>query len=809
MKNLFVTVLALLMSITSQAQQPGKHVYIPGNGHLDVEQFIKPIDTRMDISRLSLAELRILRNAFAARQGFVLKDADLRHIFSQTSWYDSIVWEKYDMPQDQYLNSPDNDWEFFSGYSEYSQSVKLTAAERAFIRRIQNREQSLQWSGDKTLPAGWRFRTDNILNPFQLEKMDSRLEEALGRNSFAIVPGRKIQLFHVYEKNDYSDFPSFVTTDLYLQLFHMYFDCMVREMEQHGLSKAVEEFSHAMYENTTGWNQAYFAIAEALITGKNPQAVESKYTQMVADEMGKIANSQDGFSEFLDYRDVKFGYSLFRPRGHYTRNDTLGRYFRAMMWLQHVPFGTDKPQQLQNALILADEIGKNDALRNTYARLFEPMTFLFGQPDNLTILQVYDEMKKIGLPLDKLLKNKKALDVLQQNLDEMGEKQTRIRPKFERTSHVKINLMPQRYMPDAEVMNEMIDAVNDPTKRAVPSGLDVFAAMNAGIAEKVLTGELKVQEAWPEFLPMLQKMKARMQEIDWQETLATRWMSALQTLQDTTYFYRFDTYNESENQLPAFMRTDQWAKKNLNTALASWAELKHDAILYAKQPVGAECGAGGPPDPVLKGYVEPNVNFWKRAVALNIALDEFMEKYQLKTNKLLATGNRISELAEFLLRVSRKETGWGGLTDEEYKQIEIIGSTVENISLDIIREPDQYLDGWDNVQGADRSIACVADVYTANADNNPNKSILYAATGPAYEIYVAVDINGERYLTRGAVLSYREFQRPLGEQRLTDEEWQEQLKGSPDRGVPSWMKEIIVPLDGELQDNEELFYSSG
>ena len=187
-----------------------------------------------------------------------------------------------------------------------------------------------------------------------------------------------------------------------------------------------------------------------------------------------------------------------------------------------------------------------------------------------------------------------------------------------------------------------------------------------------------------------------------------------------------------------------------------------------------------------------------------------MEKYNMKTPKLLSTGERIGELAEFLLRVSRKEMGYGReLTDEEYDQIEIIGSTVENISLDLIREPDQYLDGWDNVQGADRSIACVADVYTANGDNNPNKSILYAATGPAYEIYVAVDINGNRYLTRGAVLSYREFQRPLGEQRLTDEEWQEQLKGAPDRGVPAWMKEIIVPLDGELQDNEELFYSSG
>ena len=797
------------MVITMQAQQPGKHVYIPGPGHLDVEQFIKPIDTRMDISRLSLAELRILRNAFAARQGFVLKDADLRHLFSQTSWYDSLIWTAFDQADAGVVNPSANDWEFFSGYTDYGQTVKLTPQERKFLQRIRDRENILSWQDKSNLPAGWRFRVDDILNPFQLESMD-KLQEPLGRNSFAIVPGRKIQLFHVYEKNDYSDFPSFVTTDLYLQLFHMYFDCMVREMERHGLSQAVEQFCHAMKEHTTGWNQAYFTIAEALITGQQPAIADGKYKQQILDEIGKIERSQDSFSEFLDYRNAMFGYSLFRPRGHYTRNDSLGRYFRAMMWLQHVPFGTDKPEQLRNALILADVIGKNAELRKTYDRLFEPMTFLFGKPDNLTILQVYDEMQKVGLPLEKLLKNKKAMAAIRKSLDAMGENQTRIRPKFERTSRVKINLMPQRYTPDGEVLNEMVDALGDPSQRPVPSGLDVFAAMNAGIAEQVLTGELRVQDAWPEYLPTLKKMKARMQEIDWNETLSNRWLSALQTLQDTTYFHRFDIYDENENQMPAFMRTDQWAKKNLNTALASWAELKHDAILYAKQPVGAECGAGGPPDPVVKGYVEPNVNFWKRAVALNIALAEFMEKYQLQTPKLLSTGERISELAEFLLRVSRKELyAWPELTDEEYNQIEIIGSTVENISLDLIREPDQYLDGWDNVQGADRSIACVADVYTANGDNNPNKSTLYAATGPAYEIYVVVNIDGGRYLTRGAVLSYREFQRSIDEQRLTDEEWQQLLKQQPDRGVPSWMKEIIVPIDGELQDNEELFYSSG
>ena len=80
--------------------------------------------------------------------------------------------------------------------------------------------------------------------------------------------------------------------------------------------------------------------------------------------------------------------------------------------------------------------------------------------------------------------------------------------------------------------------------------------------------------------------------------------------------------------------------------------------------MGAECGSGGPPHPVVKGYVEPNIAFWKRAVALNIAIEDFLEKYQLKTPKIMSASERIGELAEFLLNVSLKEMKWGGgITD--------------------------------------------------------------------------------------------------------------------------------------------------
>jgi hypothetical protein len=322
-----------------------------------------------------------------------------------------------------------------------------------------------------------------------------------------------------------------------------------------------------------------------------------------------------------------------------------------------------------------------------------------------------------------------------------------------------------------------------------------MAAMGVSAAEQILMGE---QTEWKDFGKNLKAMKQRMGEINWDETIATQWMQTLKVLN-----------TPEKDHLPYFMLNPEWSKKDLNAALASWAELKHDAILYAKQPAGAECGGGGPPDPTVKGYVEPNVGFWKKAIELLDNTEKLLKEHDMLTEKVSSATSRIKEEASFLLRISEKELAGEQLTDEEYNQIEIIGSTFENISLDLVREPNQYLMGWSDVQGADRKVALVADVYTANSDNNPNKSILFEAVGDADEIYVVVEIDGYLYLTRGAVLSYREFIQPIDQPRLTDEEWQQQLEKNPRKGVPEWMKRIIVPLKNEPKPNEEFFYSSG
>lgn len=795
MKRILITMMCLVMAIAvfgQDATKKRKDMILPGKGKINVEKLKKGVNLNMDISNLSLLELRVLRNSFSARQGYLFNSSDLRGIFTTTSWYEDAAWER-------------------DGNADGVKPITYTAAEKAFMEKLKAQENKLM-AQNFNVKKGEMVNMDNLINPYQLEEFPEDLWKALGKNGFAIVKADHDQLFEVYEKNDYSLFPSFVTTDLYLQLYHLYFDNLLREVEESKLSGAMivlakhlydemqtraKQEKNAQMKDAAEWNATYFAIAHALLTGKPLMAVPEKYRQYATEEVNKVNKAENDFSTYLEYENVLFAYSLFRPRGHYTRSKVVERYFRGMMWLQTVPFGTDKEHQMQRAALIAETLNKNSQVKASYDRVFEPITFLMGTPDNITIVQLYELMQAQQVTADKLKKGSSALKKLCSEVDRLGDEQTRIRPPFERTSHNKINFMPQRYQPDAEVLLHMVDYENKPTLRGEPTGLDVMAAMGVTAAERILINELKQDRQWNQYAPTLEKMKKRMGEIDWKASVATTWMDALAEM------------NKGDGRYPYFMNSQQWDKKNLNAMLASWAELKHDAILYAKQPMGAECGGGGLPEPVTKGYVEPNVNFWKKAIELLDKTDNVLVKHDLQTEKSAQLSGRLREELLFLLGVSEKELSGTTLSDEEYDQISCIGATFENISLEILSSEGNELYRWYDVQGADKKIAVVADVYTANADNNPEKGVLYEAVGPAHEIYVVVEIDGYLYLTRGAVFSYREFKRPLDEQRMTDEEWQEKLEEYPSTGIPAWMREIIVPLKKAPEANETIFYSTG
>ena len=821
-KTVAIALLLLLLSPTTWAQNGKTEAYtgdayieraqekktpliLHGAGKVNVEKLKGKIDTQMDISKLNLVELRAIRNAFAARQGYAFKDATLRALYNTTTWYNDVLWntsEKEETTGKKF-------------------SPRYTKEQLAFTERIRARETELRKLNFKPANSKDVVNMDNLINPFQLKEFDSKLYNMLGKNGFAIVPAEHNQLFHVYEKNDYADFPSFVTTDLYLQLFHLYFDCVLRDVEEKHLDSIMIVFSSQMeaemktltsnqdaeVKAAAEFDQAWFAVASWLFSHDKAPAsaatlnVPEAYKKMVMEEITKAIDAENGYSDMLEYfpPEEMFGYSLFRPRGHYTRSKVCSRYFRGMMWLQTAHFGTNKPSKMKQIALIANVINQQPKLSAIYNKVSEPITYLMGTPDNVTIIQVANRIKEMGLPIEQLLSSRKEMANLTKDIEEIAKRQMRIELKKTRGSKYVVDIMPQRYQPDAEALITTTDQDSPVSLRPHPKGLDWMAVMGLPGAERILMDELKEAQKWADFPKALTTARKKAATTQWDACVANQWMYTLQSLGDTA------------RSLPYFMQSPQWQKKNLNTALASWAELKHDAILYAKQPMLAECGDGGPEPPVVKGYVEPNVKFWEKAIALVTRMDKVLTTYNLQTEKAKAVYERIKEMAEFCRDISKKELNGGKITDEEYNQIEIIGSTVENISLDLVSEDNEMLQGWSDVVSTDKKVAVVADVFTAAGENVAidDKCVLYEGVGPAYEIYVVVEIDGSLYLTRGAVLSYREFTRLLSDPRMTDEEWQEELKKSPTGGTPSWMKEIIAPVKGMSADDEETFYSSG
>ena len=821
-KTVAIALLLLLLSPTTWAQNDKTEAYtgdayieraqekktpliLQGAGKINVEKLKGKIDTQMDLSKLNLAELRAIRNAFAARQGYPFKDATLRALYNTTTWYNDALWDVSEKEET----------------TGKKFSPRYTKEQLAFTERIRAREAELRKLNFKPANSKDVVNMDNLINPFQLKEFDSKLYNMLGKNGFAIVPAEHNQLFHVYEKNDYADFPSFVTTDLYLQLFHLYFDCVLRDVEEKHLDSLMIVFSSQMeaemktltssqdaeVKAAAEFGQAWFAVASWLFSHDKAPASAAKlnvpeaYKKMVMEEITKAFDAENGYSDMLEYfpPEEMFGYSLFRPRGHYTRSKVCSRYFRGMMWMQTAHFGTNKPSKMKQIALIANVFNQQPKLRDIYNKVSEPITYLMGTPDNVTLIQVANRIKEMGLPIEQLLSSRKDMANLTKDIEEIAKRQMRIELKKTRGSKYVVDIMPQRYQPDAEALITTTDQDSPVSLRPCPKGLDWMAVMGLPGAERILIDELKETQRWAGFPKALTTARKKAATTQWEACVANQWMYTLQSLGDTA------------QSLPYFMQSPQWQKKNLNTALASWAELKHDAILYAKQPMLAECGDGGPEPPVVKGYVEPNVKFWEKAIALVTRMDKVLTTYGLQTEKAKAVYERIKEMAEFCRDISIKELNGGKITDEEYNQIEIIGSTVENISLELVSEDNEMLQGWSDVVSTDKKVAVVADVFTASGENVAinDKCVLYEGVGPAYEIYVVVEIDGSLYLTRGAVLSYREFTRLLSDPRMTDEEWQEELKKSPTGGTPSWMKEIIAPVKGMSADDEETFYSSG
>ena len=160
----------ILMGWSQQTEK--KHYILPGNGKIDVEMLNKKIDLNMDISNLSINELRVLRNSFYAKQGYAFTMSDLRSVFDQTTWYWDTMMGRWELEMDaEYEGKKVPEYQF-------------TMEEEVFMAKLKTREEELK----KHNFADGKPVMDNLINRFQLENPDPKLTDMLAKQGFAIVP---------------------------------------------------------------------------------------------------------------------------------------------------------------------------------------------------------------------------------------------------------------------------------------------------------------------------------------------------------------------------------------------------------------------------------------------------------------------------------------------------------------------------------------------------------------------------------------------------------------------------------------------
>ena len=239
-----------------------------------------------------------------------------------------------------------------------------------------------------------------------------------------------------------------------------------------------------------------------------------------------------------------------------------------------------------------------------------------------------------------------------------------------------------------------------------------------------------------------------------------------------------------------FMRNDAWERKDLVSALGSFAELKHDTVLYGKA-VMAEMGGGGDVE-IPKSYVEPNVELYEK---LNWLLE--FTKVNLKNRQMLSEKyeEKINNFQAMVIKfrdISIKELQNEPLTEEEITNLLYIGGEMERIMVDFVESADENkISYWYEIQNAsDRRMPVVVDLMTVvkNSVGLPEGEISHIGTGKPMEIFVIYPHDGKLYMGRGATFSYYEF---LNKGRLTDEDWQKMVYDEA-TDFPVWYKDLVT-----------------
>jgi hypothetical protein len=342
----------------------------------------------------------------------------------------------------------------------------------------------------------------------------------------------------------------------------------------------------------------------------------------------------------------------------------------------------------------------------------------------------------------------------------------------------------QRYTLDSHVFSNVVyDRV---AKRMMPNPLDVaYAALGNDQAARLLEPELRKYPYAPA-LESMRRLSDEHGETFWSANLYNLWQGALRALSPGAEIAQ-------GGGLPAVARTEAWGRRLLNTQLASWAQLRHDTILYVKQSYtsGVACEF---PD----AYVDPYPAFYARLQAFAEAGQSVVNQLPLPPESYLA--ERIRKYFENLLRVTTTlrqmaELQRQGLPHKP-EHLAFINQAVDTVAIGCGGPPGLrgwYADLFFNPDDALEFEPTIADVHTQPTDEvgTPVGHVLHVGTGWVRLMVTTVDTCMGPRAYAGVAFSYHEHVTKNLE-RLDDQDWAKRFDNNQVPADVSWMQDLIV-----------------
>ena len=609
----------------------------------------------------------------------------------------------------------------------------------------------------------------------------------------------------------------FITTDSLLNAFHTLMESTILQVEivRHerlkeyllkvwtGLDTTDPKLRMDSPAYADGRRQAHRVLGVALeLLGVAPKYDNDEEKRQVKADADRVRKA-DGLylPDFLAPANdqlVAIDYSRFKPVGIYTQTKELSETYQAVRWLQTVPFRIDRV----NELLAIDMIG------GAGSRLNQPagVEILFNKDGAYSIEEVSEVL---NTPRDSIggLSSKELQAQLAEQKDFLSKylNPSPFSPTNDQITSTgqtgrprDFRILPTYDLTEAQVWRKLANDSHIPSK-----GWEVGAILGSGFAgeelDKQIPGATQAlqKEAENTYLSARSYNFQKPDEDEKREYLKVMPKGFFTDFRDWSLYTSYlvsltHLFDKPDPNAPDFMRTKAWEIKSTNTALASWAQMRHSTVLATHEDylcLGIEF--------IPSGFVEPNPDFYRSlADTLSAYFQGFYKAGLLEGKVYDPTPRRVTESNpyEWDKYDNTLLQRWMLLIDMTHRLEALSHKQLRGIDWD--EADNRFIIHYgrnlatvmgymsDNCHGPDdnapRIITTQSDPLTGNHQQ-------VGITHPV-SLYVLYPWKGKKILCQGIILPYRVVSAP---ERLTDETWREQLKDGKAAPCEDWLKPLV------------------